>query len=132
MLRELLKWGAATMPSAPTGAAFQMHWLSQPARYLLADHQPAQAPLTVRVGEPSDGFDVTVAGQVRVMPCVIGAEIAANIHGPGPLLIALLQGALSIDEAVARGVTVDGDRRAVLRILPRPDPIAPAPVETPR
>lgn len=107
-----------------------MHWLSQPARYLLADHRPSEPPLTLRFGDPSDGFDVEVAGQVRVTPCRIEAEIAASIHGPGPVLIALIQGTVSIGESLARGVTVDGDRRALLRILPRPDPAAPAPAET--
>ncbi len=61
VLRELLKWGAPTVPDAPSDAIFQMHWLSQPARFLLADHRPDEPPIVIRFGTFDDGFDLTAA-----------------------------------------------------------------------
>ena len=55
VLRELLKWGAPTVPEAPSDAVFQMHWLSQPARFLLADHRPDEPPIVIRFSTFDDG-----------------------------------------------------------------------------
>ena len=57
VLRELLKWGAPTVPDAPSDAIFQMHWLSQPARFLLADHRPDEPPIVIRFSTFDDGFE---------------------------------------------------------------------------
>lgn len=120
VVRELLKWGAPTVPSAPTDAVFQMHWLSQPARYLLVDQRPDESPVTIRFGDPADGFDaVTSDGRVRVSPCAADAEVDTTVHGPGPVLVALIQGALSLQAARTAGVIVDGSTQALLRVLPR-------------
>ncbi|MFF3972463.1 hypothetical protein ACFYZ6_21815 [Streptomyces rubiginosohelvolus] len=40
--------------------------------------------------------------------------------GPGPALIALIQGAMGIDSAEEHGVTVEGDATALTRVLPGP------------
>ncbi|WP_284284544.1 winged helix-turn-helix transcriptional regulator [Arsenicicoccus piscis] len=61
VLRELLKWGAPTVPDAPRDAIFQMHWLSQPARFLLQDHRPTEPAVVIRFGTLDDGFDLTAA-----------------------------------------------------------------------
>ena len=58
VLRELLKWGAPTVPDAPRDAIFQMHWLSQPARFLLQDHRPTEPAVVIRFGTLDDGFDL--------------------------------------------------------------------------
>ena len=119
VVRELLRWGAPTVADAPPDAAFQMHWLSMPARYLARDNDPAAAPATIRFGTIADGFDLTVsAGRITVGPC--GSDIApdATIDGPGPVLVALLQGAIELAPATAAGVAVQGDPSAILRVLP--------------
>lgn len=119
VVRELLRWGAPTVPSAPADAVFQMHWLSQPARYLLHDHRPTDGPVTVRFGDASDGFDVTAdRGQVQVGPCTPDAEVATTVTGPGHVLVALLQGALPLRRALTQGVGLDGSRDALQRLLP--------------
>lgn len=120
VIRELLKWGAPTVPSAPADATFQMHWLSQPARYLLVDHRPDLIPVTIRFGDTGDGFDLTAGdGRVSVTPCAADIAVAATVDGPGPVLVDLLRGHLSLDSAVARGVVVQGDRGAFQRVLPQ-------------
>lgn len=122
VIRELLKWGAPTVPEAPTGSIFQMHWLSQPARYLLKDHRPQEPASTIRFGGFDDGFDLTAAGgMVKVARCSPDAQIRAAVSGPGRVLVALLQGVIDLPAATARGVDVQGDREALARVLPQPE-----------
>lgn len=119
VLRELLKWGTPTVPEAPRDAIFQMHWLSQPARFLLHDHRPTELAVVIRFGTLDDGFDLTAAdGAVAVQPCKLDASPRASVTGPGPVLVALLQGAMPLALALARGVRVDGDASALARVLP--------------
>lgn len=119
VLRELLKWGAPTVPHAPRDAIFQMHWLSQPARFLLNDHRPTEPAIVIRFGTVDDGFDLTAAeGTVTVRPCRRDATPQAAVAGPGPVLVALLQGAMPLSTATANGVHVDGDADALTRVLP--------------
>ncbi|WP_229708892.1 winged helix-turn-helix transcriptional regulator [Knoellia flava] len=119
VLRELLKWGAPTVPDAPRDAIFQMHWLSQPARFLLHDHRPTEPAVVIRFGTLDDGFDLTAAmGAVTVQPCKHDASPSASVTGPGPVLVALLQGTMPLAVAVANGVRVEGDASALDRVLP--------------
>lgn len=121
VLRELLKWGAPTVPHAPSDATFQMHWLSQPARFLLKDHRPDEAAIVIRFGTLDDGFDLTAAdGTILVDPCQRDVSPLAGVTGPGPVLVALLQGAMPLPAAIAQGVNVIGDTAALTRVLPPP------------
>ncbi|MFC4556265.1 winged helix-turn-helix transcriptional regulator [Georgenia faecalis] len=119
VVRELMKWGAPTVPAAPRDAAFQMHWLSLPARYLLRDNRPDDDDVVLRFGDLHDGFDVTaVRGFVQVRPCAADAALAARVDGPGPLLVGLIQGAVPLARALEAGLTVEGDEAALQRVLP--------------
>lgn len=119
VLRELLKWGAPTVPDAPSDAIFQMHWLSQPARFLLKDHRPDETAIVVRFGTLDDGFDLAAAdGSITVNPCQRDVTPLAGVTGPGPALVALLQGAMPLSAAIAQGVNVTGDSAALTRVLP--------------
>ena len=123
VLRELLRWGAPTVPDAPSDAIFQMHWLSQPARFLLKDHRPNEKAIVIRFGIFDDGFDLTAAdGSVTVNPCQRNVSPVAAVTGPGPVLVALLQGAMPLPAAIAQGVHVAGDAAALTRVLPPPPP----------
>lgn len=122
VVRELLKWGAPTVAEAPADAAFQMHWLSMPARYLLRDGRPGEPPMTVRFGELRDGFDATAgaAGEptgVAVGPCRPEVVPAAVVTGPGPALVGLVTRAVPLAAAAASGITIDGDPDALRRLL---------------
>jgi DNA-binding HxlR family transcriptional regulator len=119
VVRELLKWGAPTVQSAPEDAGFQMHWLSLPAKYLLRDRSPNEAPTTIRFGDLRNGFDLTAAaGTIRVDPCHPGATPTVTIDGPGPALVRLIQGIISLPDAAQAGITINGDPTALQRILP--------------
>lgn len=119
VVRELLKWGAPTVPDAPKDATFQMHWLSMPARYLLRDNYPDRAPSTVRFGDLHDGFDLAAShGEVTVTPCQPDTHPAATITGPGPALVGLIQGAIPLDRFGTADIVITGDLDAVRRIAP--------------
>jgi DNA-binding HxlR family transcriptional regulator len=119
VVRELLRWGAGTVADAPPGAAFQMHWLSIPARYLTRDNTPAVPAATIRFGTTADGFDMKVsAGLVTVAPCEADATPDATIDGPGAILVGLLQGTIDLAGAIVAGMTIHGDSNALQRILP--------------
>lgn len=125
VVRELLKWGATTVRDAPQTAAFQMHWLSLPVKYLLRDRSPDKPALTIRFGDVLDGFDLTAAaGTVRVDPWQPWATPAATINGPGPALVGLIQGLIQLRDAAAAGITITGDPTALQRVLP-PNPADP-------
>jgi DNA-binding HxlR family transcriptional regulator len=119
VVRELLKWGSASVMDAPPEAAFQMHWLGMPARYLARDNDPGAPEAVIRFGTPADGFDLLVgSGEIVVSPCDVAASPRASIDGPGPVLVGLLQGAIPLATAITLGVTIQGDRRVVERVLP--------------
>lgn len=123
VVRELLKWGAPTVHHAPAEAGFQMHWLSLPVKYLLRDHAPDEPATTIRFGDLRNGFDLTAAaGTVRVDPCRSDAAPAVTIDGPGPTLVLLIQGFVSLSDAVEAGVSIHGDRAALERVLPAERP----------
>ena len=70
-----------------------------------------------------DGFDLTAAsGTITVNPCQRDTSPLATVTGPGPILVALLQGAMPLPAAIARGVQVAGDAGALTRVLPPPPP----------
>lgn len=124
VVRELLKWGGATVGEAPPDAIFQMHWLSMPARYLLRDGRPGDPPLTVRFGDPREGFDATAGTGgptgVAVQACRPDTTPDATLDGPGPALVGLITGALPLTAAASSGITIVGDPAAVERLLPTP------------
>jgi DNA-binding HxlR family transcriptional regulator len=119
VVRELMKWGAPTVAGAPEDADFQVHWLSLPVRYLLRDGRPDEAPTTIRFGDPRDGFDLTAGGGgTEVGPCQPEITPAVTVEGPGPALVRLIQGFVSLTEAAEAGITVTGDPSALQRVLP--------------
>lgn len=119
VVRELLKWGAPTVPDAPADADFQMHWLSMPAAHLLRDSQPDGPPVTVRFGDLADGFDVIAdGGKIEVRPCEFEKVPDVVVTGPGHSLVGLIQGAIPLERAAAGGVVVTGDHGALRRVVP--------------
>lgn len=123
LLRELMKWGAPAVPAAPDDAAFQMHWLSLPAKYLLRDKSPDDDAVALRFGTLRDGFDVTAFhGYIQVSPCRAEATPAATVDGPGPVLVGLIQGGIPLERAIQIGLSVEGDHTALQRVLPTTDP----------
>ncbi len=119
VVRELLKWGAPMVPRTPSGASFQMHWLSMPAKHLLRDSEPEGERVAVRFGDLADGFDaIAENGTVSVRPCDPGILPDAVVTGPGPALVALIQGTGPLGRPTVGGIVITGDEGALRRLLP--------------
>ncbi|MEI2778433.1 MAG: winged helix-turn-helix transcriptional regulator [Tetrasphaera sp.] len=121
VVRELLKWGAPTVPDAPPDAIFQMHWLSMPAQFLLADREPDGPAITIRFGDPRDGFDVRagVSHGLHIGPCQSDRVPGLTITGPGPALAGLIQGRIPLQHAEKLGIRFTGDAAILERLLPQ-------------
>lgn len=119
VVRELMRWGAPGVASAPAEATFQMHWLSLPAKALAKDNAPHDPAVTVRFGEPTDGFDLTAdSGTVLISPCLPTTTPDATVRGPGQVLVGLFQGAIDMNHATSMGVEIEGTPTALARVLP--------------
>ena len=129
VLKALGRWGAPLL-AGPTGdAAFRSHWLKFPLELHLADHQPEAAPATIEIHTGEQPMLVDVAqGTIRVHPGTSpGPKV--TLTGTPSLVLGLLVGALDIETARTRGLTVEGDIATLRRVQPL---IPPAPkVERP-
>lgn len=126
VVRELMRWGAPSVASTPPEVVFQMHWLSMPAKALAKDNAPDSHAVTIRFGDPTDGFDLTAeAGTISISPCLQTASPDATLQGPGKALVGLLQGAIDLTHASLMGVTISGNPDALQRVLPTNTPQRP-------
>ena len=119
VLEELTRWGLPYMIEEPKGQEFRLHWLGAPAELYLRDHAPQRPPVTieVRTGDASLAIE-TRNGDVHARPGT--AEHAdAVVSGTPYMVAALLTGMVGLDDAVERGLRLEGDERALRRVLPR-------------
>ena len=120
VVRELTRWGAPLLMNPPNDDQFRMHWFSLPLGYLCRDGSPDEPVSRVRFGDLYDGCDVTVdQGTVDVRPCSAEHQPDATVSGPPYVLVGVFTGQLSVHEATARGLVVDGSTAAFQRLLPR-------------
>lgn len=119
VIAELTRWGAPLMTTPPGDAEFRMHWISLPVRYLCRDGSPGAPASTVRFGSLDDGCDVVAqSGRIEIGRCSSERRPAAVVDAPPNVLIAVLTGQLSVKQAAAHGLTIDGSTEAFQRILP--------------
>lgn len=120
VLRALGHWGAALLPQASDDDAFRSHWLVLPAEDLLHDRTPDQPPVSIEVR--TGGGPVTIEttnGEVRARP---GSAIHPDLilTGPHRVIVRLLAGRLDVDDATAKGLTVEGNVGVLRRLQPLP------------
>jgi DNA-binding HxlR family transcriptional regulator len=117
--RELTRWGAPLMTAPQNDDQFMMHWFSLPLRHLCRDGSPGEPASTVRFGDLQDGCDViTAQGEVDVRPCSTDRQPDATVSAPPQVLVGLFTSQLSLREAEAKGLVVEGSVKAFRRILP--------------
>ncbi len=123
VVRELGRWGRPLLAEPADEDEFRIHWLAVPARLHLTDYEPGQPQVTLvlRSGGEALTFE-TSGGAVRSRPGDADAPDLV-LAGPPQLVVGVLVGNLSLAEARARGLDVDGD----LAVLSRLRPAAPAP-----
>jgi DNA-binding HxlR family transcriptional regulator len=118
VLAALGTWGHPLLEDIEDGAVFRSHWLALPLGLLLTDHAPDRPPVTIAVHTGDQPVSVsTVGGEVRVRA---GAppDPDALITGTPDLVVGLFTGEFDLESAVARGLTFEGDARALRRVQP--------------
>jgi DNA-binding HxlR family transcriptional regulator len=118
VISELGRWGVPLMRASSPDDQFRGQWLRLPVRMFLADREPQRPASTVevRAGDETVVIDAA-AGKVSMR---LGADPNpdAVLTATPPEILALMSGAVTLRQAVKRGLRVDGSRAAVERILP--------------
>ena len=119
VLEELTRWGLPYMIEEPKGQEFRPHWLGAPAELYLRDRAPQRPPVTIEFRTGDTPLVVETAdGAVRVRRAP-AADADAVVSGTPHLVAALITGMLGLDDAVAGGLSCEGDSQALQRVLPR-------------
>jgi DNA-binding HxlR family transcriptional regulator len=120
VIAELGRWGVPLMAGSSPDEHFRGQWLRLPVRMFLADRQPDRPPSTVEI-RAGDETVVIDAGEGQVS-MRLGTEPNADavISGSPPEILRLMSGAVTLRQAVRRGLRVTGSHAAVERILPEP------------
>ena len=117
VLRELGRWGGQFMGNPREGDVFFAHWLLMPAELHLVDHRPDDPPVCIelRTGDQAVTVDAE-GGSIKVSPRKAAAPDAVVEASPA-LMLGVLVGKTTLDEAKAAGLKVHGDLSAVQRVM---------------
>ena len=111
ILLALGRWGVEQLDGPGPDARGRIHLLPFAASIFLRDHPPEGLPLVIQLETPFGSGVVDVAEDgVRTR---VGTDPSPDltISGMPEQIIALLSGKVSLAEAQAHGVTLDGDAR---------------------
>lgn len=116
VIEQLARWAAPAMAEPAEGDIFKSHWMTVPLRFWLRDGQPGAPPATVelRVGDEPLTLDLG-GGDLRVAPGP-AREPSLVIEGPPQVVMPLMRGVLSLDDARTRGTRLNGDLSLLSRI----------------
>lgn len=120
VVRELTRWGAPLMMAPQDDDQFRMHWFSLPLRHLCRDGSPDESASTVRFGDRYDGCDVIAdQGKIDVRRCSADHQPDSTVDAPPQVLVEIFTGQLTLRQAKAKGLVIDGSTKAFQRILPK-------------
>lgn len=119
VIRELGRWGGPLLFAEPAGAeVFRSHWITLPLQLYYADSTPDQPPVAI---------ELRTGDQPMVIETADGAIHARAGHGERPdailtgsprLILGLLGGHLTLDDARRQGLELEGDPAAIRRLRP--------------
>jgi DNA-binding HxlR family transcriptional regulator len=112
---ELARWGMRTLPASAEGRPFRAHWLvlALRARFDAAAAEGIDETYELSIdGDDVVHFDVA-AGEARMGAA---ADPAVRIAADADTLAALTGGAITGEEAVLRGATIEGAPDAIERM----------------
>jgi len=116
VLKALGAWGAPLMEKAQRDEEFRGHWLALPVATYLRDHTPDRPPVSIQVNVADEAVVVETAdGTVRARPGT-APDPDATLTGAPPVVIGLFVGRLSLAQARARGLRVEGGVGALRRL----------------
>jgi DNA-binding HxlR family transcriptional regulator len=127
VLDAIGRWGVRYMAEPADGDEFRGHWFAFPARFFLCDRDPDGPPVSIElraaespaVIELSGGSIRTRAGTAHAPDLVLAGEPR--------LILALLAGKLTADQAADLGLELTGDRTVLDRILGQPTAVGQPP-----
>jgi DNA-binding HxlR family transcriptional regulator len=122
VLHALGRWGGRLMTQVAEGDQFRSHWLAFPVSNYLQDRSPEEPPVTIEVRTGDHPVSIeTVDGGVRLRP---GAAERADaiLSGPPDAILGVLTGRIDIAKAKRRGLRLQGDERALIRVRPETPP----------
>lgn len=111
----LIVWGAHWMSAGPGDDRFEPRWAALALRALLAERVSSFRG-TIEFDFGTDALRIVGVGEPGA-PETGEHEVDATIEGPATLLLAVASGQLSIDDAAAAGVVINGDARALQALL---------------
>jgi DNA-binding HxlR family transcriptional regulator len=123
ILRALGQWGAPLMADRAAGDAFRGHWLSLPVQLFLADAAPEQPPVAIELRMGDETTTIEAAGGALSSRPGSAASPALVLEGEPDVVIGLLTGRLSLEDARDRGIESEGDLGTLRRVRP-PQPLA--------
>jgi DNA-binding HxlR family transcriptional regulator len=121
VLDALAQWGVQYMIEGPAaGDEFRGHWFAFPASFFLRDRDPDGPPLSIELRAANSPVVVEVSGgSVRTR---LGTAAAPDLvlEGSPHVILAVMSGHLSVEEAASLGLRVSGDVRVLQRVVRRP------------
>ena len=121
------RWGIPLMAEGPSPEdAFRNRWMALPTELFLRDQTPDRPPVTIELRTDEGPMLLeTHDGEVRTLAGA-SEHPDAVLTGTPYVILALISGAVGLDDAEARGLLCEGSRESVLRILPNGDRTAVA------
>jgi DNA-binding HxlR family transcriptional regulator len=112
------RWGGPLLGEYRASEAFCSHWLAMPVELFLKDRTPGRPPIAIEVHSGDQPLVVeTVDGAVRTR---LGQAAHPDVvlTGPPHLVLGMLTGRISRDEATKQGLRYKGELKALRRIQP--------------
>jgi len=122
VLHALGRWGLPYMAGGPApGDAFRGHWLSWPAQEFLHDQAPDGPPVAIAVDVDGEEFVIECSAGAITVRDGRAERPDARLAGSPHAVLAVLTGGAQLDDASsALGLRFEGDREALLRLVPSP------------
>jgi SCP-2 sterol transfer family len=100
------------------GDQFRGHWFAFPAALFLHDRDPDGPPVSIELRTASSPAVIEVSG--GSVSTRLGTAQAPDLvlTGTPHLILALITGKLTADQAVDRGLDISGDATVLQRVLP--------------
>ena len=111
------RWASPLMEAPPHRDAIRGHWFILPVRLYLRDRAPSAPPVTVQIEFPDAPIVLRTRGDGRVTadPGRV-PEPDATVSGTPSLVMGLLSGRLTLRQARARGLRLEGNAAALERV----------------
>jgi DNA-binding HxlR family transcriptional regulator len=120
MLVALGRWGAELMSDRADDDEFRSHWLRYPIERLLTDAAPHEPPAVIELRTGDQPMLVEVGeGTVRAHPGTVEHPDVVVSGGPD-VIVGLLTRRFDLRAARRKGLRVEGDVDALLRLQPQP------------